>query len=237
MDEISYLIINKLKDQPYYNSASLVYLYPKDPDFVGYYERQILGGFEVLIRQELLHPHPITAGTGNDKNYMLTEKGEQAYMREKKRREAEVKREEFQKTLSESVYKANLSVIDTNSSVLATNDSVRQTNISIQELNRITSENIPRQNRLSRTNIWVAIAVGLIALATFIASFKSSPETGIIRELQENIRLLKHQDSTIALLLQKQLQIDSFHSKGNIVHYLSPGIIKNKTNQIEKEKN
>jgi hypothetical protein len=73
MEELSYLIINKLKNQAYYNSASLVNLYPKDPDFVGYYERQILGGFEMLIRQELLQPHPITGGTSNNKNYMLTE--------------------------------------------------------------------------------------------------------------------------------------------------------------------
>lgn len=66
------------------------------------------------------------------------------------------------------MYKANLSVIDTNSSVQTTDDSIRQTNISVRELNRITRENIPRQNRLSRMNIWVAINVGLIALATFI---------------------------------------------------------------------
>ena len=72
---------------------------------------------------------------------------------------------------------------------------------------------------------------------TQIASFESSSEVGIIRELQQNNKLLKQQDSVLTLLLQKQFQADSFLSKeksNNAASQLPPGSIKTKSTRLKK---
>lgn len=147
MEDISFLLLDKLKG-PYYNSASLSNLYPREPDFEGYRETRLLQEFSNLIDQNILAPHPISGGTGANKNYMLTEKGEGAYNKEKQLREQKLQDAALQARLSDSVMSVNGSVIQTNKSVQATNDFV--------------VANGATQNRLSKASIIVAISEPLL---------------------------------------------------------------------------
>ena len=107
MEDLSFLILDKLRGLQYYNSASIINLYPNDPDFEGYRDTRLLQEFSNLIDQNILAPHPIAGGVGTDKNYRLTDKGEKAYNKEKHIREQRVKDSELQKRLSDSISRVN----------------------------------------------------------------------------------------------------------------------------------
>jgi len=210
MDELAFLILEKLGVSGYYNSASLMNLFPRDADFSGYSEARLLQEFSNLIDQKILIPHPIPGGTGPDKNYMLSEeKGEMAYLKGKQLRDEKRENAELQKKLTESVIKANNSVVETNESVAQTNKSVRTTN-------DLVSDNIPRQNRLTRTSVMVAILAVAVAASPFINSISSDSSNQLLRELQETNRIMKEQGRELNTLIKQQNEIDSVLIRNNI---------------------
>jgi hypothetical protein len=202
MDKLSFLILSSLKEETYFNWASLVEIYTKDPNFFGHEISEVEDQYKKLIREGILIPHPISGGDDGNKNYMLSEKGDFAYLRQLLKYKLRREKQAFQEKLMKSQ-------LDSNLSVQTTNSSVQQTNTSVQELNQITKENIPRQNKLTKTNIWVAVGVGLIALASLIQQVRNTPEAGIIKELQENNKLLRYRDSVLTQLLIRQTRMDS----------------------------
>jgi hypothetical protein len=209
MDELAFLIIDRLGVSGYYNSASLVNLYPRDADFSGYSETQVLQEFFNLIDQKILILHPIAGGTGPNRNYMLSEeKGAKAYLKEKQLREEKVKNAELQKKLTESVIKANNSVVETN-------ESVAQTNKSVQATNDLVSANIPRQNRLTRASVMVAIVAVVVAAAPFINSIRSNSDTQLLQELKEVNKIMKEQGRELNTLIKQQNEIDSMLVRNN----------------------
>jgi hypothetical protein len=202
MDELSFLIIDKLHNQTYYNTASLLNLYPRDPDLIGFRDTRLLQGFSFLIDQELLIPHPITGGSNHDKNYMLSEKGAGAYEREKQRRAESVRREELQIKQIESVIK-------TNDSVVNTNKSVDDTNASVRSLNNLYADNIPRQNKYMKVNIGAVVGSVLVAGALLLNALMSKPDAEIVKQLKGNNALLKLQIQSLNTILLRQQALDS----------------------------
>jgi len=203
MDELSFLIIDKTYPQQYYSTASLLNLFPRDPDLIGFRDTRLLQGFEFLIAQGLLVPHPISGGTGHD--YMLSEKGEGAYLQEKKRRAELARREELQ-------VKQSKSAIQTNESVMATNKSVADTNESVQSLNKLYADNIPRQNRYVKINIAAVIGSVLIAGILLVNVFVAKPDSDIVKQLQQNNALLQTQIRKLDTILSRQIALDSLLS-------------------------
>jgi ElaB/YqjD/DUF883 family membrane-anchored ribosome-binding protein len=196
MEDISFLIIDKLKGLTYYNSASLINLYPRDPDFEGYRETRLLQGFTNLIDQNLLAPHPITGGTGADKNYVLTDKGEKAYSKEKQLREQKAQDAVLQVRLTESVISVNGSVVQTNQSVQATNDFVTTNGV--------------RQTKLGRASIIVATLAVIVAAAPFISSLLKRDNTlELLIQNRATNEVIRDQTLQITKILKQQNEIDS----------------------------
>jgi len=196
MEDLSFLILDKLKDLPYYNTASVINLYPNDPDFEGYRETRLLQEFSHLIDQNILAVHPITGGGGMDKNYRLTDKGEKAYVKEKQIREQSLKDSELQKRLSDSVIKVNESVIQTNQSVQSTNEFV--------------TENARQQNKLTTASILVAVSAVVVAAVPFVYNLSSKDGTQqLLNEIQMAHKTIKEQNQELTKLIKQQDEIDS----------------------------
>lgn len=196
MEDISFLILDKLKGSTYYNSASLINLYPREPEFEGYSINRLLQEFANLIDQNILMPHPISGGTGPNKNYMLTDKGEGAYNKEKLLRGRKAQDAAMQVRLTESVIGVNESVVQTNQSVQATNDFVAANGV--------------RQNKLSRASVIVATFAVVVAAAPFVSSLLKVDNTQqLLIENRATNEVIREQSLQIAKLLKQQNQIDS----------------------------
>jgi hypothetical protein len=205
MDNLSYLIIEKGLTDSYYNSASLMNLFPNDPDFFGYTANDVHKAFSDLIEQNILTPHPIkgvTGGISYSKNYFLSDKGKKAYLKEKENREDKFKSDELQRLLAQTL-------LDANRSTIGTNESVKLTNQSVQTLNGIIKDNIPIQNKLTSSAIIVSAFAALVALATFFGTMQSQKDPALIKQLEETNKLLKNQENMLNELLQRQIKIDS----------------------------
>jgi len=189
-----FLIISKFKDQPYFNRESLENLFKTDSDLSGYRVEAFVRVFYQLIEQELLYRHP-----SFPENYLLTEKGTDAYDKERLRRAERNKREEME-------IKQIQSVVDTN-------ESVKQTNTSVQAINKLFAENIPKQNVLTKTNIAVAFSSVVISFIVFIAGLNNTPNPAIVKQLEESNKLLKEELKSLNVVLMKQNAIDSILSK------------------------
>ena len=194
MEDMVFLIISKFKDQPYFNRESLENLFKTDSDLSGYRVEAFVRVFYQLIEQELLYRHP-----SFPENYLLTEKGTDAYDKERLRRAERNKREEME-------IKQIQSVVDTN-------ESVKQTNPSVQAINKLFAENIPKQNVLTKTNIAVAFSSVVISFIVFIAGLNNTPNPAIVKQLEESNKLLKEELKSLNVVLMKQNAIDSILSK------------------------
>jgi len=194
MEDMVFLIISKFKDQPYFNRESLENLFKTDSDLSGYRVEAFVRVFYQLIEQELLYRHP-----SFPENYLLTEKGTDAYDKERLRRAERNKREEME-------IKQIQSVVDTN-------ESVKQTNTSVQAINKLFAENIPKQNVLTKTNIAVAFSSVVISFIVFIAGLNNTPNPAIVKQLEESNKLLKEELKSLNVVLMKQNAIDSILSK------------------------
>jgi hypothetical protein len=200
MEDISFLILDKLGGSTYYNSASLVNLYPREPEFAGYSVNRLLQEFANLIDQNILMPHPISGGTGANKNYMITEKGEGAYNMEKKRREQKANDAAMQARLTESVIRVNESVVNTNQSVQATNDFVAANGVT--------------QNKLSKASIIVATFAVVVAAAPFISNLiKEDITQQLLIQNRATNEVIREQTLQIIKLLKQQNEIDSTLSR------------------------
>src|ERR1700743_726640 len=108
MNELAYLIIEAGINDAYYNTGSLVNLYPREPKFVGYDVREFERQFGKLIEEGVFIDLP-----GPAKNYQLSDKGRASFNDEKRRRQEKAELEKLQKSVSESVLETNHSVIAT----------------------------------------------------------------------------------------------------------------------------
>ena len=214
MDELSFLIIAKGINDNYYNWESVKNLLPKDPDFTGYKDDVVLKAYNDLVEQHLLVQHPISGP--KYKNYFLSDKGKGAYAIEQQKRADKMRAEMLQRQLTESAISTNESVQSTNKSVQqtnlnvqVTNESVQQTNLSIQSINNALSKNIPVQNKLTISNIMVAVFVGIIALASFWVARNNKDNAILIKQLQETNQTLREQERDLHDALQQQKSFDS----------------------------
>jgi hypothetical protein len=202
MDKLFFLILDKLHDLTYYNSASILNLYPRDPDFAGYAEQELSAAFATLVAQNMLAPHPVTAGSGRDRNYYLTEKGKGAYLKEKKLMEDKRNAEEIQKQISDSMLQVNRSIVETN-------ESVKQTNQSMREINSINAINIPKVTKMTMTNVVLTACIILLTFASLMNTFFHKNDTDVLNELSETDKILKEQNQEFHHLLRHQIEIDS----------------------------
>jgi hypothetical protein len=202
MGKLYYLILDKLQDSAYYNSASILNLYTLDADFTGYTEQEISIAFASLIEQNILAPHPMTGGSGRNKNYYLTEKGKGAYLREKNIREGKRNAEEIQRQISESMLQVNRSIVETN-------ESVKQTNESMREINSINAVNIPKVTNMTRTNVALTACIILLTFASLLNTFFHKNDSEVLKQLIETNKILKDQDQEFRQLIRHQNEMDS----------------------------